>query len=320
MRGTYVFALRSEIKVEEGNWTCLLLERDAKRISIEKPLPRTRFDWRWDSLTMHSGTPPPKAWFEFEAGRDEFDTSLITMQVEVPHDVGEGALHDVTRETALAVLQELTSWIRVLTGQFWVGYHGRSGRPHKYVMYIGEGKTEEPRYTGGAGWGFEYGRDLDAKTWAEIGTRLGLARRPRPSRLFFCDALLDIVEGDIPQAVVALGVSCELEVSALVQDIATERGKEVQWLVEKYISKKLRFGEAVRLLKDFGCDSFSDFDNQANCIVQNLYEARGKAVHSGEPYFVDGGKKVVITRSEISKYVRAVEKLFAWSDTQTPTA
>jgi len=67
MQLTYVFPVASEIKVEDGSWSCLSFERDGKRVSIQKPYPRTKFDWQWESLTMHSRTPPPKEWVEFEA-------------------------------------------------------------------------------------------------------------------------------------------------------------------------------------------------------------------------------------------------------------
>lgn len=185
MQATYVFALRSEIKVEEGNWGCLSFERDGKRINIQKPFPRTSFDWQWDSLTIHSKTPPPKPWFEFEAGQDEFDTSLITIQVELASEVAEEALYDATREAALTLVQEVTSWLRVLTRQFWIGYHGRGFQHQKYLMYVGDGKEGKPRHTGGAGWGFEYGKSLDAATWAQIGANLARRERPRTAQLFF---------------------------------------------------------------------------------------------------------------------------------------
>jgi hypothetical protein len=314
MQATYVFALRSEIKVEEGNWSCLSFERDGKPVSIQKPFPKTRFDWHWDSVLMHSRTPPPDAYFDFEAGREEEEISLITVEIILPAGVTEESLPNETLETALAVLQELTSWIRVLTRQFWVGYHGRGSQGQKYVMYIGEWKEPKRRHTGGAGWGYQYGKNLDATTWAKIGTKLALGARPRPSQLFFCDALLDAVRGDLAQAVLALGVSCEIEISTLRQDILAQKDEEFQRLFEEYM--KPRFEESFRLLKEFGCDSFSDFDEEANRLVRNLYNARSKAAHRGECYYVEGGKKVFITRTEIPKYVAATEKLFAWSDAQ----
>lgn len=314
MLATYVFALRSEIKVEDANWSCVSFERDGKRISIQKPFPRTRFDWNWDSLTMHSRTPPPKEYFEFLAGEEEFDTSLVTIGVAPTSDVDEEALYSETRETALSVLQEVTSWIRVLTRQYWVGRSGRSFQQQKWVMYIDEGKRGKPRHTGGAGWGFEYGKDLDATTWAEIGTRLALGERPRPSQLFFCDALLDVVEGDLAQAVAALGVSCETELSALTQALLARKSAEFQRLFGDYV--KPRFQDTFELLRRLGCVHLKDFDKLAYDVVLRLYEARGKAVHRGEPYFEMDGEKLFITRTEIPKYVDAVEKLFVWSEAQ----
>jgi hypothetical protein len=314
MQLTYVFPVTSEIKVEDGNWSCLSFERDGKRVSIQKPYPRTQFDWQWDSLTMHSRTPPPKEWFEFEAGEDEYGTSLITLEIILPADATEESVEDEMRGFVLLVLQQLISWIRVLTRQFWLGYYGRSFRPQKYVMYVGQGEKDKARHSGSAGWGVEYGRDLDATTWAQIGTKLALGERPRPSQLFFCDALLDIAEGDLAQAIVALGVSCEIEISVLRQEILARKDEEFSRLFEEYM--KPRFEESFKLLKEFGCNPFSDFDEKADRLVRNLYKARGKAAHRGECYYVENGEEVLITRTGIFEYVVAVERLFAWSDAQ----
>jgi hypothetical protein len=311
---TYVFPVTSEIKVEDGDWSCLSFGRDGKRVSIQKPYPRTQFDWQWDSLTVHSRTPAPKEWFEFEAGREEYDTSLITVEVVLPAEDTEESLRMEMQGFVVPVLQQLISWTRVLTRQYWLGYYGRIFRLQKYVMYMGEGKERKRHHTGATGWGFEYGKNLDATTWAEIGTKLALGARPRPSQVFFCDALLDIAEGDVGQAVLALGVSCEIEISILMQDILAQKDEEFQRLFEEFM--RPGFEKSFRLLKELGCDPFRDFDQKANGLVLRLYGARGKAAHRGECYYKENGEKVLITRAGILDYVLAVERLFAWSDAQ----
>ncbi|MGD0221131.1 MAG: hypothetical protein ABSF71_02240 [Terriglobia bacterium] len=283
-------------------------------MSIQKPYPRTKFDWQWESLTMHSRTPPPKEWVEFEAGQDEYGTSLITVEIILPADATEESLRKEMRGFVLPLLQQLVSWIRVLTRQFWLGYYGRSTRPQKYLLYIGPGEKDKPRHSGAVGWGLEYGRDLDATTWAQIGTKLALGERPRPSQLFFCDALLDISDGDLAQAIVALGVSCEIEIATLRQDILAGKDEEFGRLFEEYM--RPRFEESFKLLNEFGCDPFSDFDKDACHLVRNLYRARGKAAHRGECYYVENGQKVLITLAGVFEYVNAVERLFAWSNAQ----
>jgi hypothetical protein len=311
---TYVFPVPSEIRVEDGNWSCLSFERDGKSVSIQKPYPRTQFDWQWDSLTVHSRTPPPKEWLEFEAGREEYDTSLITVEVVFPAEPTEENLQKETPGFVVPVLQQVISWIRVLTRQYWLGYYGRSFRLQKHVMYMGEGKQRKRHHMGGTGWGFEYGKSLDATTWAEIGAKLALGARPRPSQIFFCDALLDIQEGDLEQAVLALGVSCEIEVFILTQDILAQKDEEFQRLFEEFMRPS--FEDSFKLLKKLGCDPFSDFDKKAACLVRRLYEARGKAAHRGGCYYVENREKVFITSPGIIEYVVAVERLFAWSDAQ----
>lgn len=263
---------------------------------------------------MYSRTPVPKAWFEFESGRDMFETSLITVEVINPAEAIEESFRKETQEFVQPLLQQLISWIRVLTRQYWVGYSGRNFRPIKYVMYVGQGEKEKPSHAGEVGWSFEYGRGLDAATWAQIETKLALGERPKPSQLFFCDALLDIAEGDVAQAIVALGVSCEMEMSILRQDILAGKDEEFQRLFEEYM--KPRFEDSFKLLKEFGCDPFREFDEKADRLVRNLYKARGKAAHRGESYYEENGKKVFITRDGILVYVHAVERLFAWSDAQ----
>jgi hypothetical protein len=314
MQATYVFCLGSEIKVEDGDWPQLSFERDGKHVSIEKPLPRTRFDWQWDSMTMHSKTSPPPEWFPFEAGRDEFGATLVTVRVTPPAQVSEEAVYDETRDTALATLQEFVSWARVLTRQYWIGRRGRASKVDKYLMYIGEAGKAKPRHSGAAGWGFDYATDLSTATWGQIGDKLALGQRPSPSVLFFCDALLDIAEGDVAQAVAGLGVSCEVEIYSLMQDVLRGKSEEFQRLYNELV--RLSFKDTLSALVKLECKAFREFDPVAYDLVLKLYRARGKAVHQGAPFFREQGRNMTITHTEIPKYVQAVEKLFAWADAE----
>lgn len=314
MHATYVFCLDSEIKIEDGDWPRLSFERDGKHVSVEKPLPRRDFGWHWDSLTIHSKTDPPPEWFAFEAGRDEFGATLITVRIIPPAHVSEESVYDGTRDAALAILQEFVSWVRVLTRQYWIGRRGRASKVGKFLMYIGEPGKGKPSHTGGAGWGFDYGRNLDATTWAQIGSELALGRRPGASSLFFCDALLDIANGDVAQAVAGLGVSCEVEIRSLMQAIIRTKSEEFQRLCDEFV--RTSFSDELRALVKLGCKAFDDFDQDAHRLVLQLYWARGKALHQGAPFYLEKRREVSITQTDLPKYVSAAEKLLTWAEAE----
>lgn len=312
MKVTYGFCLASELKVEDGEWPHLSFEREGKHVSIEKPLPRAHFEWEWDSAVMHPAVPPPPEAFAFQAGRDELAYTLVKVEITPPDEVGTERLHDETRATALVVLQELASWVRVLTRQYWVGRRGRDCREQKYVLYLGDFGHGKPSQTSGAGWGFDPSRTLDVAAWVRVGRMLELGERPSASQLFFCDALLDIAEGNVPQAVAGLGVSCEVETYSLTQAAIRAKSEEIRQL---YDGLRVSFKDSLRAVGKLGCTPFNEFDQDAYRLVLELYQARGKAVHKGDPFYREGGN-VASTRTGIVKYVPAVEKLFAWAEVE----
>lgn len=314
MKVTYGFCLASEIITEEGDWCPLSFERDGNRVTIEKPLPRTQLDWEPDSVEMHSAVPPPPEVFAFQAGGDELAYTLVKVGITPPAEVGVERLHDETRATALVVLQELASWVRVLTRQYWVGRRGRDVKEDKYLLYMGNFGEGLPLHTGGAGRGFDSSRTLDVATWVRVGRVLELGERPSASQLFFCDALLDIAEGNIPQAVAALGVSCDQEVYSLTGEVLAGKGEELRRMYEKFVS--LNFQQSLDALALLGCGPFKGFDPEAHARVLKLYKARNKTVHEGKEYYREDGRDITITRTDTPRYVQAVERLFAWADSE----
>ncbi|HUZ47349.1 MAG TPA: hypothetical protein VMW54_12005 [Terriglobia bacterium] len=314
MKATYGFCVTSEIKVDGGDWPRLSYERDGMHVSIEKPLPWTQLEWEPDSVIMHSKIPPPPERFAFEVGRDLSGTTLVKIGVTPLAQVSGGDPYNLTRDAALTALHEFVSWVRVLTRQYWIGRSRRAVKNDKYIMYVGEFGKGKPRHTGGMGRGFIYGAELNAATWAQIGNKLALGQRPSASNLFFCDALLDIAERNVTQAVAGLGVSCEVEIYSLTQDVVRRRNEEFQRLYEQFI--RIKFEDGFRVLEKLGCKPFKEFDPDARRMVLQLYGARGKAVHKGDPFYREDGRDVTITSTEVTKYVPAVEKLFAWADAE----
>lgn len=314
MQATYVFPIESEIRVGNGNWPNISFERGGNIITVEKPIPRRTFDWEWDSTVKYSKRTPTPDVSAFEPGGNELDLTLVKVGVAPLDRVAERTLHDATRDIALTSVQEFCSWVRVLTRQYWVGRYSGPARLSRYVMYAGQPTDGRRRHSAATGWGFEYGAMLDAATWEQIGQKLSGAQRPRASQLFFCDALLDIAEGDVAQATAGLGVSVEVEVHSLTQDIVRTKSVEFQRLFSEFV--RLGFDKNLSALEKMGCRPFKDFDKDAHGHVLRLYRARNKAVHEGKPYHRKDGKDYTIKRTDTPMYVRAVERLFAWTESE----
>ena len=311
MRVRYQFAVRSEIQVTSGSWPNLSFEGGDMHVEIEKPIPRSNFYTSADLLDRASDrkVDPEAAWAAY------LGVSLIAVELEQEEQVQEDKISMAFYKPAMEVLSGLLPWVRVLTRQYWVGYKELSSvTVHALVTVINKsdkkslGTVTVPK-------GFIYGKDLDQNTWLAIGTKLANRERPRPSELFFCDALIDIAEGDIPQAVVALGASCDIEIHILVQDILRRRSEEFQNIFKKYA--RYTFGQGIdALVRDFGGDPFTVIEPEAARLVKVLYSMRGNAIHRAECIYEQQGKRVPVDSTNIGLFVEATEKLFTWSESQ----
>ncbi|PYU92692.1 MAG: hypothetical protein DMG25_11420 [Acidobacteria bacterium] len=296
------------MKLTPGKWASLSFARDGTVVSVEKP----------ESVEKFYVSPDIEAkYFRSMAAEELAVTAFFTkISLHLPSltaPVPQEKRQDILMLT-LSVLSDLKAWIRVLTGQYWVGYKERPFLEDSHTIAEVAPSSQRPIRHGKTGTAFEYGRPLDEVKWAEIGRRLERKERPRPSQLFFCDGLLDVLEDDLEQAVLALGVACEIEIQSLLDELVSRKPEELQKI---FADTRFTFGVRVaRTIKHLGGTPFGEFDQDAAQLVDKLYKMRGAAAHRGECVYEQRGKLVRLNRSTIGKFIHAVEKFFEWSEIQ----
>ncbi|MHB8652454.1 MAG: hypothetical protein ACYDA9_01110 [Terriglobia bacterium] len=310
MRVKLIFTVRSKIKAEGLRADPLLFERNGARVRLQPPINKS---------TAYLATNEMQRALTGELMREvgwaaSLGMSLVEIQLEDDRLIPDDQVFPTYQPVAAKILSEFIGWLRVLTRQYWVGYKDFDFiTTHCTVDVVEQGKARNIT-VGASGKGFGYGKALDDQTWSAIGARLAAGDRPPSSQLFFCDALLNIAEGDIAQAVVAMGAACDLEVNLLLDDILARREPEFQRIFGKYV--KYKFGEGVKLIKEFGGQVFSDADREAEKLVNTLYEMRGKAIHRAQCTFKEDGKDVEADSSNIYRFIDATEKFFLWAEGQ----
>lgn len=312
MRVRYQFAVRSEINLVADGFPKLSLERDGNRIQVSKPVTRSKFYISQDIV----GNQPTVPNVDLRADWAVFiGVSLVDIELEPRGQISQDQVMNRLHPPAAQVLRDLVSWIRVLTRQYWVGYRERNIVEQQGWAILIDGENERSLGSVGGGFGFSYGRPLDRDTWLTIGAKLALRELPRPSQIFFCDALFDISQGDIVQAVAALGIAREMEANSLLSHILERRTQELQTIFEKHV--RYKFTEATnKIIRIFGGEPFPEAEPGAARLLNTLYDMRGKAVHRGECTYDEHGKTVAVTFGDIPKFVEAAEKLFTWSENQ----
>lgn len=308
MKVCYEYFVRSEIKLTDEVFPVLSFTRNGAAVTVHKPIGRSGL-----YLSAAMMLPVPAMTTGPDLAQD-LGASLIRVEVESERCEDRNQVGNILGPVAQQMVHDLVPWIRVLTRQYWIGRKDRDRLDQRISVTLVDGTHTTPLSTGMFGLGFPYGAPLNAEIWADIGDRMARCEKAAPSRLFFCDALLDALEQDVPQAVVALGVSCELEISSLLEEILARRSNEFRTLFQKYT--RFTFDDEVRLIAEFGGDAFADVDKQSARLVNVLYGMRGQAIHRGQSSYDEEGKAVALDVNHIPKFVRAVESFFSWCEAQ----
>ena len=296
----FEFAVRSEIRTTGGRFEPLSFAHGDLEFTVEPPKPRADF-YTWARLLGEDApsAAPDSTWAQYLRMTRIAVAVLGGVQTEKPKII------PTYYPYATFVLNELLAWVRVLTRQYWIGYKESEAPSYHAVVATVEGgkKTYIGGATGTHGLRFSYGKKLDPHTWKSIEGKLASKELPPPSQLFFCDALLDVAETDIAQAVVALGASCEVEMQNLVREIANARGGDAQALIGRRRLVRKQFRDTFEIVEVLGGQPFPAVET-----VVKLYEERGKAIHRGQLEHV--------SVSNITDFVNAVEALFSWAKAQ----
>jgi len=308
MHVRYEYCVRSEIKLTDEVFPVLSFKRRGVDVRLRKPIARSGL-----YLSASIVGPAPAMTTGPDLAQD-LGASLISVEVESEQCNDQGEIGSILAPVANEVFDDLVPWIRVLTRQYWIGRMDRERSEQRIsVSLVGQNRAT-PLSTSMLGFVFSYGSPLNLVIWTDLGRKMANCEKPPLSRLFFCDALLDILEQHIPQAVVALGVSCELEISGLLQDILARRSEEFRSLFERYA--RFTFNDEVRMIAEFGGEAFAEVDRESARLVSLLYGMRGQAIHRGECSYDEDGKTVALDVRCIPKFVKAVESFFSWCESQ----
>lgn len=304
----YEFTVASEIRVKAGQWSRLEVEREGKRWAIDKPC----------TCTEPLIAPRVLQGGRFRVGQLPGMAKLVRMSffgVECDEET-QPKLDSAVLDPVVKLADNLLAWVRTLTGQYWIGYKDTDFLQRHVTVGVVDGNRWKEKPTAvGFGLGFTYGQELDQSTWQTIGARLARGEKPAAARVFFCDALGEIAEGDLTQAVVALGIACELEAQALVDEFIAQQPSRVQGLLHRHVNRPFKKSIGA-LIRDLGGDSFEEVAPGAAKLVHRLYNMRGQAAHSGMCTFEEDRKTVTLELSGLPAFVAAVGELLAWSDGQ----
>jgi hypothetical protein len=309
LRIEYNFLERGKIELQGGDWAHLSFQRNKFRVYISKPIFKPSFYIR----IARSNGP-----VQFDISRLEpggalgLPVTMVSIELDLALEIPEEKVDETFQPTALEIFRDFNSWVRVRTRQHWIGYQDSLSPEQHFNVNLITDRLKKPIRVSGVAVGFDYWKPLEETMWGVIGEKLAEGSQPSIGQLFFCDALMDIGAANLAQAVVALGVACELEVYSLVVDVrGNKEGADALNKLERQ-----NFARNLNYLGNLNRNTFRRFDASSARLVNSLYEMRGAAAHRGHLPFVDLSKTWVANAAELIQYVRAAERLFDWLEIQ----
>jgi hypothetical protein len=227
------------------------------------------------------------------------------------------------------IVREALQWIRVLSRQYWIG----TGTAGVAAGYRGSAFRIEPPTVSQMNYaGYRQTvqvRSLKIDSWNQVGASVEAQIPVPPSESIFCDALSSFASGDPVRCVLELGISAEIELTNLLDDIAAKRPTELA--AKRYLTsrKKRRDYFRTKLLvvsKALGLDNPLTYTapnmtpNWAE-LLQQLYDFRGKAAHEGRCLVDDKASHTrrPLKAGELQSFIFSVEALFNWGRKQRET-
>jgi len=154
------------------------------------------------------------------------------------------------------IVREALQWIRVLSRQYWIG----TGSAGVAAAYRGSAFRIEPplvaqmNYAG-------YGQTVlvgsfKVDSWRQVGECVEAQIPVPPAESIFCDALSSFAAGDPVRSVIELGISAEIEITNLLDDIAslTKDSCAKRYLKMRREHKDYFRTKLLVVSKDFGLD------------------------------------------------------------------
>jgi len=289
---------------DDAEWPALLVRRDNIHLNLLKPislqvLPRE---------SVAAGNEAP----------DLFSTNFRVLVLRT--STGYPAKHS----DVFTIVREALQWIRVLSRQYWIG----TGTAGVAAAYRGSSfRVEVPAVTqmNFAAYGQTVVvRPFDVESWRQVSSCVEAQLPVPPAESIFCDALSSFASGDVVRSVIELGVSAEIEVSNLLDDV-TELTPHTP-AAQNYIKSKRNLSFETRLTdtaKSLGLEDPHTFSppgmqsTWAKLLIQ-LYKFRNKAAHEGRCSIWDVGLSALrpLNSGELQSFIFATEALYRWAREQ----
>ncbi len=133
-------------------------------------------------------------------------------------------------------------------------------------------------------------------------------------------SLTKVTLGLSQQGIIGLGVTCELELNAFIDDLLPIQTEPVRRL---YSASRHRFKWKLDNVPEIlGAESYQQHDKQFASQLCKLYELRGSAVHRAECLIDEANErtgkkqKVPVRFCHVSAFMFAVDDFLKWTEAQ----
>lgn len=330
MKVEYHFAVPSLIYLGGDELPSLEFKRAAIDVTVQKPSDVVRAD----GFILNQPVDPDSL---LCASVTDFFLTKVIVSLESKEDIPRQSFSEVLYPIAYGAVNSLTVWIRVLTHQYWIGHKYGPFNQQVHLVFVtdGEGRklVNPPQSTTGFDWWKPVTRDI----WDRAGMKLRDGLSPRLGQLFFCDALLYLLEFNLDAGAALLGIACDLEVSNLLKE--RRRARNGENASASSSRKELPKGDncyrtrgSQRLRKNIEkigqlYQVSSPLDTETLKSLDELMARRGQAVHAastpplhGAPIPAGAGQmgRLAIAAQPVVSCVKAAGQLFSWLDALRP--
>jgi hypothetical protein len=215
--------------------------------------------------------------------------------------------------------KECLSWIRTACRQYWLGVLMSASDSFARGSIICTKDFQTTYRNFGASKTRIPPQPLTVEMWTWIGGQVLVGRKPAIPDVMFCDALLSFRDDDYLQTIIQFGITCELELNALIDDLLTKESEKVQ---EMYKVSKFPFEWKLKNMpRILGVQPYQVHNERFFNLLIKLYLLRGSAVHRAECLIEDtdatnNHKKVPVNHSHASRFLFAVEDFLHWAKLQ----
>ncbi len=276
-----------------------------------------------DGLDVHLLKPismPVTAKEQLAAGNESPDLYSSNLRaIVLKTSQGFPATHDSVFEIVRHALQ----WMRVLSRQFWIG----TGAAGVAAASRGSAFNVDGPFVTQMNYAL-YGstvlvRSLPLRFWEPLGECVANGAPVPVSESIYCDALASFASGDSVRCLVQLGVAVEIELTNLLDNIASvqpDTGGAAKYRREKReLTFKQKLLTSTAWLHASNPKQFVLPDMPADWAVQilSLYKFRSTAAHEGRAVIMDSATGPrPLAAGDLQSFIFSTEVFYRWSRTQ----